>query len=61
MPAYNQDTAESFLSLYISDENQVTVGPRDVIYLIELYATNPRSRYFDMQDLVVVVSFKDIP
>jgi len=61
VPAYNQDTAESFLSQYISTNDEVTVGLRDIIYLVELYATNPKSRYFDMQDAVVVVSFKEIP
>lgn len=61
VPAYRQDTVESFLSQYISSEDEVTIGPRDIIYLIELYSTDPDSSYFDMQDLVVVVSFKDIP
>lgn len=61
VPAYNQDTAESFLAQYISDQDKVTIGPRDMIYLVELYATDPNSSYFDMQDIVVVVSFKDIP
>ena len=61
LPAYNQGTVASFLSQYISTDNQITIGPRDVIYLYELYSTNPSSRHFDMQDIVVVVSFKDVP
>lgn len=61
MPAYDQGDIASFLSSYISGESKVTVGPRDVIYLYELYSTDPSSSYFDMQDMVVVVSFKDVP
>jgi hypothetical protein len=61
VPAYDQDTAQSFLRQFISSGNEVTVGPRDVIYLVELYATDRNSPYFDMQDIVVVVSFKDLP
>jgi hypothetical protein len=61
VPAYDQDTAESFLSQYISSENVVTVGPRDVVYLFELYSNEPSSSYFDMQDIVVVVTFHDVP
>jgi hypothetical protein len=61
LPAYNQGTVASFLTQYISSDNQVTIGPRDVIYLYELYSTDPSSSYFDMQDMVVVVSFKDVP
>ena len=61
LPAYDQGDISSFLTSYISGDNQVTIGPRDVIYLFELYSTNPTSSYFDMQDMVVVVSFKDVP
>ena len=61
VPAYEQGTIESFLSQYISPDNQVTVGPRDLVYLFELYATDQNSKSFDMQDIVMVVTFKDIP
>jgi CO dehydrogenase/acetyl-CoA synthase gamma subunit (corrinoid Fe-S protein) len=65
-PAYSQGGLNDFLSSYIKEvpnsngTYQAVLGPRDVIYLFELYSTNPDSSYYDMQDIVVVVSFKDI-
>ena len=59
-PAYNQGSIESFLSGYVSETNTAVLGPRDLIYLFECYSTNPGSSYFDLQDLVVVVTFHDV-
>lgn len=56
-PAYSQGRIESFLSQYIDRNQRVTIGPCDVIYLFELGSANPNSFAFDMQDLVVVVTF----
>lgn len=61
VPAYNQGTIESYLSQYISAENEVTIGPRDLIYLFELGTTNPQSSFFDMQDIALVITFNDVP
>ncbi len=60
VPAYEQGDIASFLTQYISADNKITIGPRDVIYLYELYSTNSSSSYFDMQDMVVLVTFKDV-
>ncbi len=57
-PAYDQGSIESFLSSYISEDNHVTIGPRDMIYLFELASRNPGDWWFDMQDLVVVVTYE---
>lgn len=58
-PAYSRGTIEGYLSSFVSARNTVVLGPRDLIYLFELYSTNPGSSYFDMQDLVVVVTFHE--
>ena len=57
-PAYEQGNIESFLSSYISEENTIQIGPRDMIYLFELASHDPSEWWFDMQDLVVVVTYE---
>ena len=59
-PAFQQGDIESHVSSYVQD-GKVVLNPRDVIYLVELGQNSPTSGGFDMQDLVVVVSFKDVP
>lgn len=63
-PAYNQGSLEDFLTQFIEDTDDdgnmnVVLGPRDLIYLFELASTNPGDWWFDMQDLVTVVTFED--
>lgn len=60
VPAYEQGDIASFLSHYIDASNKVTIGPRDVIYLSELYSTSTSSSYFDQQDLVILVTLNDV-
>lgn len=63
-PAYNQGSLEDFLTQFIEDTDNdgnmnVVLGPRDLIYLFELASTDPGEWWFDMQDLVTVVTFED--
>jgi len=58
VPAYNQDRIAAFLRPYIDDTGRIEIGPKDVILLFELDATNPTQGSFDLQDLVVLASFK---
>jgi hypothetical protein len=63
-PAYNQGNIKDFLSQFVGDTNNdgnqnVILGPRDMIYLFELASTNPGDWYFDMQDLVAIVTFDE--
>ena len=61
-PAYSQGDITSFLTSYISpDGTAVKVGPRDVIYLTELSSASPNTTYFDMQDMVLLVNFTEVP
>lgn len=57
-PAYNQGNIISFLKPYMDDRGQVRIGDRDLIILWEASSSRPGSRYFDMQDLVVLVTFE---
>jgi len=57
-PALEQGAIESFLSSYINDDNLVTMGPRDMIYLFELASRSPGESSFDLQDLAVVVTYE---
>lgn len=57
-PAFDQGDVESFLDPYIDANGKIDIGPMDVIFLYELYSTNPGSSYFDMQDLVLLVTFR---
>jgi len=59
-PAFNQGNIKSFLRPYLDAGGKIEIGPRDLIFLFELYSTSPGSYYFDMQDLVVLVTFRDV-
>jgi hypothetical protein len=57
-PAYNQSNVKGFLSSYIDGMGRIKIGPRDLIILWEASTAAPGSTYFDMQDLVVLVTFE---
>ena len=57
-PAYNQDSVTSFLKPYINADGTVNIGERDLIILWECSSASINSSFFDMQDLVVLVSFE---
>ncbi len=57
-PAYDQGDIVSFLQPYLDKSGLIQIGPRDVIILWENSTSAPGSRYFDMQDLVVLVTFE---
>lgn len=56
-PAYDQNSIDGFLRPYIQG-NRINIGERDLIILWELSTSKPGSTYFDMQDLVVLVTFE---
>ncbi len=57
-PAYNQNSVTSFLRPYIDGAGRINIGEKDLIILWESSTATPGSTYFDMQDLVVLVSFE---
>ncbi|NNM31390.1 MAG: hypothetical protein HKO57_17895, partial [Akkermansiaceae bacterium] len=42
----------------VDENNRAVLGPRDLIFIFECYSTVPGSEYFDLQDVVVLVTFK---
>lgn len=56
---YGQSTVEDFLRPYIDSNGNINIGPKDVIYLVELTHTNSSHGGFDLQDLVLLVTFKN--
>lgn len=59
VPAMQQGNIETFLRPYLlADRKTVSIGERDVIMLMELGQTNPNASGFDLQDLVVLVTFE---
>jgi len=57
-PAYNQASAKSFLSPYIDGSGKIKIGPQDLIILWECSTAAPSTTYFDMQDIVILVTFE---
>ena len=59
VPALNGNSIESFLKPYMNTSTKtVQIGDRDLILLMELGQTSPSSSGFDLQDLVVLVTFE---
>ncbi|MCB1230058.1 MAG: hypothetical protein KDN19_07325 [Verrucomicrobiae bacterium] len=56
---YGQQTVEDFLRPYMDTDGNIDIGPKDVIYLVELTHTNMNDGGFDLQDLVILVTFSD--
>lgn len=59
-PAYNQGNIKSFLSPYLDSTGKIKIGEHDLIILWEGSTAAPGTTYFDMQDLVVLVSFEAV-
>ncbi len=59
-PAYNQGTVKSFMSKYLDSAGKISIGENDLIVLWEGSSARPGTTYFDMQDLVVLVSFEEV-
>ncbi len=59
VPAQDQSSIKDFLRPYLKG-GKVSIGPRDLIYLFELGHNLPNSYGGgDMQDMVVLITFKD--
>jgi hypothetical protein len=59
IPALQLGLIEDFLKPYLAaDEKTVSIGDKDLILLMELGQTSPDSSGFDLQDLVVLVTFE---
>lgn len=56
----NQSDVAAFLNQYIDENNKIVLNENSVIFTSELYTTNQGSRYFDLQDGVVLVEFETV-
>jgi len=59
-PLYQQPTIEDFIKPYLDGQGKVKIGPKDVIYLMELTHTNKNDGGFDLQDLALLVTFRTV-
>lgn len=57
-PAFRQGQIESFLKPYLDGNSRIKIGPKDLILLFELGQTDPESSGFDLQDMVMLVTFE---
>lgn len=58
--ASKKNNKAEYLKPYITKDNRVNIGHRDVLYIFELTATNGSSTGYDLQDLVFLVTFEDV-
>lgn len=59
-PLYQQPTIDDFIRPYLDGQGRVSIGPKDVIYLMELTHTNKNDAGFDLQDLALLVTFREL-
>ncbi len=59
-PLYQQPTIDDFIRQYLDGQGRVLIGPKDVIYLMELTHTNKNDAGFDLQDLALLVTFREV-
>ena len=59
IPEYGAPTLESFIRPYLGSNGKVKIGPMDVIVFMELTHTNENDSGYDLQDMVLLVTFKE--
>lgn len=57
-PIVQQSAIESILKPYINSNNTVKIGKQDLLILMELGQTNPIYSDFNLQDLILLVTFE---
>jgi hypothetical protein len=58
IPDYNAPSLESFIKPYLDASGKVRIGPMDVIIFMELTHTNKADIGYDVQDLVLLITFR---
>ena len=54
------DSAEDFLKPHLDAQGKISIGRRDIIYVAELTHTDKDANGYDLQDLIVHVSFNKV-
>ena len=57
LPLSGQQSLASFIDAYVDDNGKIDIDPTQVIIIMEVGTTNTNSTAFDMQDLVMLVTF----
>jgi len=62
-PLHTAPTLENFIKPYLDASGKVMIGPMDVIVFMELTHTDAQSTQtgYDLQDMVLLVTFKEVP
>jgi hypothetical protein len=58
IPQWDAPSLEEFLRPYLDPSGRVKIGPMDVIVFMELTHTNQSDPGYDLQDMVLLVTFK---
>ena len=58
IPDYNAPSLETFLKPYLDSAKRVKIGPMDVIIIMELTHTDTSDIGYDLQDLVMLLTFR---
>lgn len=58
IPQWNAPSLEQFLKPYLDPSGKVAIGPMDVIVFMELTHTKETDAGYDLQDMVLLVTFK---
>ncbi len=61
IPDWGAPSLESFLVPYLGSDGKIDIGPMDVFYVMELTHTNQNHSGFDLQDMIVLVTFRRVP
>lgn len=57
--AFYNGGAESFMTQHLDENSEIVAGPRDIIHVFELDDSEAGDSDFDMQDIVIVTTFKN--
>ncbi|MGJ8643352.1 MAG: hypothetical protein ACSHX9_08105 [Luteolibacter sp.] len=57
VPQYDAPSLEEFIKPYLGSDGKVNIGPMDVIVFMELTHTNENDGGYDLQDMVLLVTF----
>ncbi|MGD7652788.1 MAG: hypothetical protein ACQCXQ_06215 [Verrucomicrobiales bacterium] len=59
--AFQTNQIAGYLEPYLDSGDTANIGPRDLLYLVELTTTDPDSGDYNLQDLVFLVTFEQVP
>ncbi|MEI7910409.1 MAG: hypothetical protein WCK77_12290 [Verrucomicrobiota bacterium] len=59
LPGYNSPSLAGFVKPYLDASGRIKIGPMDVIVFMELTTANKATLGYDLQDLVMLVTFRN--